>query len=102
MTPEHKKLAIAEHERLISLGLEPLTWDQVLARLNRIGYSARIDFRYFNRGNPKHYPAASIAIIDKTTGKSFANVDADRTNLKALQEIRKNVTCLVNGRIAEL
>ena len=77
------------------------TLDRMLADLN---YSIQEtdSFCYTNNGNSRPYLARSIHIIDNKTGLSFSHVDADRTNLEALQEIRRDYFVFHSTYIWEL
>lgn len=57
--------------------------------------------KYANRGNARHYLAFGISWTDMRTGKGFAHVDADRSRLPDLQELRASTACLYMGRIVE-
>ena len=90
--------------RLEESCMEPMGYNELLNELDRLGYYIDKDmsFDYINRGNEHSYKARSIAIADKVSRKSFANIDTHNDNLKELQEIRRNRIVIHRNRIFEL
>lgn len=71
--------------------------------LEAIGYKLGDSFCYTNNLNAgESWRAKSFQIVEKTSNLSFAHVDAPKTNLKALQEIRFNYFVFENGKIWEI
>jgi hypothetical protein len=92
---------LAEVQRMLDAGMEQLTPQQLQDRLAPLGYKIKHAFNYINTSNENSYNASSEDIIDIKTGYSFANIAADKTNLKALQSIRLNCFVFHRGRIWE-
>jgi hypothetical protein len=92
---------LAEVQRMLDMGMEQLTPQQLSARLAPLGYEIKHSFNYINTSNENSYNAGSKDIIDIKTGHSFANIAADKTNLKELQSIRFNYFVFHRGRIWE-
>jgi hypothetical protein len=95
----------AERKAMLAAGMEELSKDELLNRLDRLGYkiSAAGSFSYFNGGNANRFPARSIYLIEKDSKLSFANINARRDqNFEALQQLRKSSFAIVAGRLYEL
>ncbi len=73
--------------------------------IDKLGYkiSEKDSFNYINKGNPsKIWKARACYIIEKDSGKGFANIEARRDdNFKALQLLRLEEYS-IRGRIYEL
>jgi hypothetical protein len=95
---------LAEVKRMTDGGMKLISVAELEARLDELGYyvNKSFSFNYLNNLNGNSYLARSIAIFNKTSKKSFANVESHDDNLPALQEIRKNCFCFENGRIWEI
>lgn len=98
----------AEFAYMLQHGMEPMTLDELRARGAAIGY--RLDTcrrttlaagRYINNLNERTYRALGVTWTDTRTGEGFANVRADRSNLPALQELRRSAAVLHRGHIVE-
>jgi len=100
---------LAEYDEMAGHpAMQVRTLEQVRTLARHLGY--RMDTepsrtcaigRYTNRGNARHYLAYGISWTDMRTGKGFAHVDADRSRLPELQELRASTACLYMGRIVE-
>lgn len=94
-----------EYQHMLDAGMEPMTVAELVERLADLGYSINRgdSFSYTNTLNPpRAWKARSVDLRDDRTGLSFANVDANRDNLPALQELRRNAAVLHRGRIWEI
>jgi len=91
-------------EAMKAAGMEPISSNELLARIEPLGYSISkaLSFCYTNTLNGTPYLAKSVYIQCSKTKKSFANTESVRDNLPALQEIRRNCFVFENGRIWEL
>ena len=105
---ELKQSTLAEYESLLAMGCEPMTLEELRARGASIGYRLDTDKRktcavgpYSNRSNRRHYAAFGASWTDTRTGLGFAHVDADRSRLPELQELRLNAAVLHRGRVVE-
>ena len=75
----------------------------LLEELDALGYTLRHSFCYTNSANAPHrWAASSKSIFLKGTNQSFAHVDADRSNLPALQAIRFESLVFNRGRVWEI
>ena len=102
---ELKESTQLEVNDMLDAEMTQLTPSELNDLINPLGYSISktpMTFNYVNTGNKRHYKAKSVHIKVTGTDLSFANIKADRTNLKALQDIRFNCFVFTNGRIWEI
>lgn len=86
---------------------EEITEEELNKILIELGYkiSNSMSFNYYNTGNPQHYKARSIYIIDIKTKQSFAHFEQEftnRENQEKLQKVRRNYFVFSKGRIWDL
>lgn len=87
----------------IASGMIQIDFDTLSRMIERIDYKLMYDFQYVNTLNSPHiFAVTAYNIIDNKTGKGFANIDSDKTNLKQLQEIRGKYLCVKNNRIVQI
>jgi hypothetical protein len=100
LTEETKK----EVRRMLEDGMIQLSKNELLDKLLSLGYTLNVTncFNYINSANTITHRAKSIDIKLIVGGKSFSHIDADKTFLPQLQEIRLNYFVFENGRIWEL
>jgi hypothetical protein len=95
-----------EVKNLLNAGMEIVTKNDMLNRLNELGYKISpgpMSFNYTNVGNTVHYEARSIYLLEADTGISAFNVDARRDDkFKALQDLISSTFVYDNGRIWEM
>ena len=93
-----------ERQRMKREGMQEVSPRELELMLDDIGYyiDKQNSFNYTNNLNAITYKAKSIKIRDKVSGLGFANIEADRKNLKKLQEIRRNTFVYAQGRIWEV
>ena len=90
-------------QSMIQAGAEQISKRELEIRLEAIGYKLGDSFCYENNLNAgESWKAKSFQIVEKTSNLSFAHVDAPKTNLKKLQEIRFNCFVFENGKIWEI
>jgi hypothetical protein len=100
---EKQKSTLARVQSMLQAGMEQISGRELEIRLESIGYKLGDSFCYENNLNAgEFWKAKSFGIIEKSSGLSFAHVDAPKKNLKALQEIRFNCFVFQNGRIWEI
>lgn len=84
-------------------GMEQIEFDSLKTMIENLGYTLKFDFNYINTHNPPYlFAVTAYNIIENKSGKSFANIDSDKTNLKQLQEIRGKYLCVKNNRIVQI
>ena len=93
-----------ERSRMLSGGMIEVSKAKINEMLTEIGYKIKgvNCFDYINTGNDITYRAKSIDLVLEISGISFSNINANRDNLPALQNIRRNYFAFENGRIWEL
>lgn len=93
----------AHVQSMIQAGMERISKRELEIRLENLGYKLGSSFCYENNLNAgEFWKAKSFQIIEKSSGLSFAHIDAPKKNLKELQEIRFNCFVFENGRIWEI
>lgn len=84
-------------------GMEQIEFDSLKTMIENLGYTLKFDFNYINTLNQPHlFAVSAYQIIENKSGKSFANIDSDKTNLNQLQEIRGKYLCVKNNRIVQI
>lgn len=97
------KPTLARVHSLLQAGVEQISKRELEIHLEAIGYKLGDSFLYENNLNAgESWKAKSFEIVEKSSGLSFAHVDAPKKNLKTLQEIRLNCFVFENGRIWEI
>ena len=93
-----------EAARKIAGGMEKISKPELINRAAACGYKIAPDacFSYLNKANALPYKARSIGWRHIASGKGFAQIDAPRDTLPALQDIRRNCFVTERGRIWEL
>ena len=93
-----------EIARMLAGGMEKISKAELVNRAASCGYELdpRFCFNYINNLNGITYRARSIGWKHKASGSRFADVDAPRDTLPALQEIRRNCFVVERRRIWEL
>lgn len=102
----------AEYEDQLAMGCTPMTPVQLRAAAAQLGYRLDTDKRstcavgsYTNNHTPPNgraYRAFGVSWTDTRTSLGFAHVDADRSQLPELQELRCNTVVFHRGRVWEL
>ena len=95
---------LQEVATMLKSGMVQLTEQQMIDQVESIGYKFDLTLMscYTNSLNRHPYRARSMYIVDPTSGHSFCNIHADRTNLKELQKIRCNEFVFDGRRIWEI
>ena len=93
-----------EYQHMLDAGMEPMTVAELKRRLESLGYriSDADSFNYLNTANERTYKARAAYVVDIRHGVGFACIHANRDNLPALQELRRNAAVLHRGRIWEI
>lgn len=94
-----------EVAQLTLIGMKKISSDILKSELTKLGYeiNQKLSFNYVNSSNENTYKAKSVYIgMLGNSELSFANIYANRDNIKHLQEIRQNYFVFENGRIWEL
>lgn len=93
-----------ERTRMLDAGMREITRTQLVQELEALGYeiNPETSISYTNTYNAVPYKARAVGIKDTVTGLSFANVNACKKNLGALQSLRLNTFVYYRGRILEI
>ncbi len=93
-----------EVSRMIAGGMQQISPRTLRDSLDAIGYEINKGdcFCYVNSANEITYKAKSLGYTHKASGIRYAQVDAPKDTLPALQEIRRNMFVFERGRIWEL
>ncbi len=92
-----------EYDSQIAGGTTPMSITELAAAGAKLGYTLKSSSHtYHNTLNAgRSWAAASFTWIDSRTGHRFSHVQADTTNLAALQELRRSATVIHRGRLVE-
>ena len=93
-----------EIERLLSISMQQITSNSLEHKLAEIGYKidGQMCLVYLNTSNTNVYRAKSINYKHIVSGKGWASMECDKTNLPLLQQIRLDYFVVSGGRIWEL